>query len=80
MFRFAVSIVFSFATAIVVVVVFLALICGLCGFRTDRAPYERTDLSNCGGITLLWYIYNISIYTLYFYIVLLHWVLFLDFW
>lgn len=52
--RFAVGIVLSCSAVVVVFVVFLGLICGLCGFRTDRAPYERTDLSNCGGITLLW--------------------------
>lgn len=54
--RYAVGIIISCSTLIVVFVVFLGLLCGLCGFRTDRAPYERTDLSNCGGVTLLWYV------------------------
>ena len=51
--RYAVGIIISCSSIVVVIIVFIGLICGLCGFRTDRAPYERTDLSNCGGVTLI---------------------------
>lgn len=51
--RYAVGVVICSLAAIVVVVVFLGVVCGILGFRTDRAPYERTSLSNCGAYSLL---------------------------
>jgi hypothetical protein len=51
--RYVVGIIISLLAVVVVVFILLGVLCGLVGFRTDRAPYERTDISNCGGITLL---------------------------
>ncbi|XP_065919120.1 prominin-1-A-like isoform X2 [Dysidea avara] len=52
--RYAVSIVICLLTVIVIIILVVGLLCGLFGFRRNTMPSERTWLSNCGGVTLLY--------------------------
>ena len=52
-YRYVFGLLFCILIILVIVAVSVGLICGVAGFRNDRLPYERTSLSNCGGICLL---------------------------
>nr|QZX63195.1 prominin 1-like protein [Halisarca dujardinii] len=51
--RYIVGILFCVITLLVILCVALGLICGLAGFKKNALPFERSSLSNCGGICLL---------------------------
>ena len=51
--RYIVGVLFCVVALLVIVCVALGLTCGVAGFNKDRLPFERTSLSNCGGVCLL---------------------------
>ncbi|XP_065919137.1 prominin-1-A-like isoform X2 [Dysidea avara] len=53
--RYAISILFCTLTLIVIVVLTLGLLLGAIGFRRNAKPFERTRISNCGGVTLIYF-------------------------
>ena len=51
--RYALGIVICSLAAVVVVVIFVGVLLGVIGFRRNREPDDRTNISNCGGIILM---------------------------
>lgn len=43
-------------TLITIALVWVGILLGLIGFRKDRYPYDRSNLSHCGGIILLMWV------------------------
>ncbi|XP_064382780.1 prominin-1-like [Halichondria panicea] len=52
-YRYAFGIVICSLTLITIALVWVGILLGLIGFRKDRYPYDRSNLSHCGGIILL---------------------------
>ena len=51
--RWVFGLFFCITVALTLLAIVGGLFCGLVGSSNRRLPYERTKLSNCGGVSLL---------------------------
>nr|XP_026694425.1 prominin-1-like isoform X3 [Ciona intestinalis] len=52
-YRYAAGIVLGSIVALICALYLLGMLCGGCGFKSDRNPADRSTLSNCGGISIM---------------------------
>jgi len=51
--RYAFGVIICSLALITILLAVVGILLGMCGFRKNRDPDQRTKVSNCGGIFLL---------------------------
>ena len=54
--RYAFGVIICCLALVTVVVALLGIFLGMCGFRKNRDPDQRTGISHCGGVLLILYV------------------------
>ena len=51
--RYAFGVIICSLALVTIILAILGVLMGMCGFRKNRDPDQRTKLSHCGGICLI---------------------------